>query len=109
MLVRAAAHPVFPRENGPQKNAQHLLLGRDTQFGIAGGQRKLPFEVSVGLSVLLRRFKAGGGETRVDIGRHRNRGLETHAGGCAMCRAGRPIFFNNQNDQTRHERDRTMT
>ena len=65
MLVRAATQPVFPGKTGPQKNAQHLLLGRDTQFGIAGGQRKLPFEVSVGLSVLLRRFKAGGGETRV--------------------------------------------
>ena len=37
MLVRASEQPVYPGKNRPKKNAQHLSLGRDTQFGIAGG------------------------------------------------------------------------
>ena len=37
MLVRASAQPVFRVKTASKKNAQHLSLGRDTQFGIAGG------------------------------------------------------------------------
>ena len=37
MLVRAAAQPVFRGKTALKKNAQHLSLGRDTQFGIADG------------------------------------------------------------------------